>query len=144
MQKITEHFAVEGLAVCERYPQFAEENLKYARENYGILSKLCSIILEPALLLIGPSTVSSGIRCPALNAAVGGAPTSQHKYGQAADIVPLKMSVKKAFEILSKSKIPFGQLIYEKHGDVEWLHISLGAPWRLAAKCGQILKIVKN
>lgn len=144
MEKITENFTLEQLAVCNRYPQLAEENLQHARENYGILTKLCSIILEPIRLIIGPFIISSGIRCPALNKIVGGSPTSQHPLGQAVDIIPRRMSVKKAFEMLSKSNIPFGQLIYEKHGDVEWIHISLGAPWRALAKCGQILKIVKN
>lgn len=144
MEKISENFTLEQLAVCNRYPQFAEANLKYARENYGILTKLCSIILEPIRLIIGPFIISSGIRCDALNKAVGGSPTSQHPLGQAVDIIPRRMSVKKAFEMLSKSKIPFGQLIYEKHGETEWIHISLGAPWRALEKCGQILKIVKN
>lgn len=34
-----------------------------------------------------PMVISSGYRCPALNAAVGGSKTSQHMLGQAADFV---------------------------------------------------------
>lgn len=34
----------------------------------------------------GPLHINSGYRCPKLNAAVGGVPTSQHTKGEAADI----------------------------------------------------------
>lgn len=35
-----------------------------------------------------PLAINSGYRCPEVNAAVGGAPTSQHTKGEAADVCP--------------------------------------------------------
>lgn len=51
---------------------------------------LCALVhhvLQPLRDHYGqPVKISSGYRCPALNKAVGGVPTSQHMRGQAADI----------------------------------------------------------
>lgn len=44
-------------------------------------------LLQPLRDGIGrPLNISSGYRCPALNKAVGGVPTSQHATGEAADV----------------------------------------------------------
>lgn len=45
-------------------------------------------VLQPLRDVYGkPMKVNSGYRCPELNAAVGGVPTSQHKKGEAADVL---------------------------------------------------------
>ncbi|MDR2894599.1 MAG: peptidase M15 [Alistipes sp.] len=56
-------------AAVERLETLAERLLDPVRELWG-----------------GPLAVNSGYRCPALNAAVGGAAGSQHMAGEAADI----------------------------------------------------------
>ena len=73
--------------------------------------------------------ISSGYRCPALNAAVGGAPRSQHTQGLAADFCcpgfgpPLAIA-----RAIHDSDIVFDQLILE-YGD--WIHVSFSpAPRR--------------
>lgn len=56
-----------------------------------------------------PLTVNSGYRCKALNAAVGGVPTSQHVKGEAADIAagdPVKLA-----RLAVKLGLPFDQMI---------------------------------
>ena len=50
------------------------------------LKELCERVLEPIREHYGPVFINSGYRCPDLNKAVGGASTSQHCLGQAADI----------------------------------------------------------
>ena len=71
----------------------------------------------------GPITVSSGYRCNELNILVGGATNSHHKYGMAADItVGSKDKNRKLFELVQTLKLPFTQLIDEKH--YQWVHIS--------------------
>jgi hypothetical protein len=85
------------------------------------LKQLCIHTLEPLRVLIGkPLSVDSGFRCEALNAAVGGAKDSQHKLGEAADILPpAGMTNEELFEITAKN-IPFDQLIQEG----TWVHAS--------------------
>lgn len=56
-----------------------------------------------------PLRVNSGYRCKALNAAVGGAPTSQHVKGEAADIAagdPVKLA-----RLAVKLGLPYDQMI---------------------------------
>jgi len=43
-------------------------------------------VLEAVRERFGPTTVTSGCRCPEHNAEIGGAENSQHKYARAADI----------------------------------------------------------
>lgn len=47
-----------------------------------------------------PITINSGWRCAAHNAAVGGAPASQHLVGRAADIVVEGVSPEEVYEML--------------------------------------------
>lgn len=71
-----------------------------------------------------PYKINSGYRCPALNAAVGGAKNSQHMKGQAADITCGSPAAnKKLFDwIINQSGINYDQIIDEK--GYRWIHIS--------------------
>lgn len=66
-------------------------------------------VLQPLRTAVGiPMPVNSGYRCPELNAAVGGVPTSQHMKGEAADIAtsaPVLLA-RKAVEL----GLPFDQI----------------------------------
>lgn len=88
------------------------------------LTALITHVLDPVReLWKRPIMVNSGFRCPSLNKAVGGAPTSQHITGEAADITTgTKKGNKELFDIISRSDIPFDQLIDEKN--FSWIHIS--------------------
>lgn len=94
------------------------------------LEKLINEVLDPLREAWGaPIIVTSGYRCPKLNKAVGGAKTSQHVLGQAADIKTVgdkPENNKKLFELAKKligeGKIVVGQLIDEYRYD--WIHIS--------------------
>lgn len=67
-------------------------------------------VLQPLRNAWGkPLKVNSGYRCKALNAAVGGVPTSQHVKGEAADIAagdPVKLA-----RLAVKLGLPFDQMI---------------------------------
>lgn len=73
--------------------------------------------------------VSSGFRCPQLNAAVGGVQGSAHQYGNAADISPVngKMNEFEAFLKKWLKGRKFDQCIYEtsKSSGGRWIHLSL-------------------
>lgn len=76
-----------------------------------------------------PIIVTSGYRSVKLNKAIGGAPLSQHIYGQAADIHTVsdrQKENKELFDLIVKmmesGEIKVGQLIDEKN--YNWIHIS--------------------
>lgn len=97
------------------------------------LKQLCLNVLEPVRTTLGdkPIFISSGFRCPALNEAVGGAPNSDHQFGQAADITCSGFgSVRDIWTLLrAKADLPFYQLIREFDQDGHgWVHISWRRP----------------
>ena len=72
-----------------------------------------------------PIIVSSGYRCPELNKAVGGVNTSGHMYGFCADL-QVKGDLRKfsnfVIEWMKEHQMKFDQIIWEKWGNVTWLH----------------------
>lgn len=74
------------------------------------IQALTENVLQPLRDAWGkPLKVNSGYRCKALNAAVGGVPTSQHVKGEAADIAagdPVKLA-----RLAVKLGLPFDQMI---------------------------------
>lgn len=93
------------------------------------LTALIENVLDPLREAWGkPITVTSGYRCPALNKAVGGVPTSQHQSGHAADITAgSRTDNKKLFNLIRDLRLPYDQLIFEKGSLNEgpaWIHVS--------------------
>ena len=85
------------------------------------LNLIC-YVLQPLRDKTGkPIIISSGFRNTQVNKLVGGAATSQHCKGQAADFNIRGMSVKDAIEFIKKSGIEYDQLINEYN---KWIHIS--------------------
>lgn len=92
------------------------------------LTALCENVLEPLRTKLGlPILITSGYRCQRLNVAIGGAASSQHTLGQAADIHVEDMLVHELYEWIKKSNLPFDQLISEFD---RWVHISYKVPQR--------------
>jgi uncharacterized protein YcbK (DUF882 family) len=96
------------------------------------LTALIEKVLDPLREAYGkPIIVTSGYRCERLNRAVGGAASSQHVKGEAADIRSVQDTPeenKKLFDLIVKLKLPFDQLINEHNYD--WVHVSFGARHR--------------
>lgn len=112
-----------------------EEQFEPSAEVVENLSALCVNILEPLRVSLGvPLRITSGYRCPRLNAVLPGASkTSQHKSGQAADLQSLYVSNREIFERIIALKLPFDQLITEfpdKHGEPRWIHVSYSSRHR--------------
>lgn len=80
-------------------------------------------VLNPAREYLGyPIYITSGFRSEELNKKVGGAATSQHRTGEAADITTKNLAKnRELFEILVQMG-NYDQLIWEKGGD--WIHVS--------------------
>lgn len=87
------------------------------------LQKLIEAVLDPLREWYGkPIKVNSGYRCEALNKAIGGAKSSQHMLGEAADItVGSKEENEKLFNYI-KDNLEFDQLINESN--FSWVHVS--------------------
>ena len=106
-----------------------DQNREEADAYVGNLTSLATYILQPLRDFLGkPITVSSGYRGESLNNAVGGSKTSQHSYGEAADISVDGMSVKELFNFVKENQGIFAghlaQCILEQVGQSEWVHIS--------------------
>lgn len=123
--KLSEHFTLEELTRSATAKARGIDNTPTERDKAN-LKRLAAEVLEPLRKMAGvPIIVTSGYRCPKLNAAVGGEPTSQHMRGEAADIkcADNRMLFAAAMELMLLGKIKVGQLIDEKK--YSWLHISL-------------------
>ena len=90
------------------------------------LTVLVDKILDPLRVRYGkPITVNGGYRCPELNAACGGSPTSEHKTGFAADIDTSDNI--RLWEVITSGDFKWTQLINEypdEEGEPSWIHIS--------------------
>ena len=119
------YFSIAELTKSETANKRKIDN-KPTKEVENCLNQLIDNILDPLRKAYAqPIIVSSRYRCPELNKAVGGARTSQHTLGQAADIHTKsnsKESNKQLFELIKQLKLPFDQLINEYN--YSWVHVS--------------------
>lgn len=117
--QLTANFSLAELTVTGRnMPNVPNE------AEVASLRTLAEMILQPLRDTLGkPVRVNSAFRSEAVNRAVGGRATSQHRLGQAADIdVPGMTSVELATKIVALG-LPFDQVI-EEFGS--WVHVSYG------------------
>ena len=80
--------------------------------------------LQPIREKFGPIKVTSGYRCSKLNKLVGGQINSNHLFGNAADIIPLKANFKQVYDFITNN-LEYDECFIEtnKQG-VKWLHIA--------------------
>lgn len=122
MTQLSSHFTLEEMTRT-KYPQLQDTPNDEALQN---LKRLCIHFLEPAREVLGvPLKVSSGYRSLMVNRIVGGVITSAHRFGRAADFVPEGLDVFQAFETLRHTDLPFDQLIHERKGGTEWIHLGI-------------------
>lgn len=101
---------------------------KEAQKN---IERLVKNVLQPLRSYIKrPIIITSGFRSKEVNDRVGGALTSQHLKGEAADFVIESMSNDDIIETIKRLKLPFDQLIdevkFRPDGSfTRWIHISL-------------------
>ena len=122
---LTEHFTLAEFVRSETADRKHIDNTP-TPEVVSNLRALCRNVLEPARMAFGaPIYITSGYRCSALNAVVGGKPTSQHQYGEAADLqVQGVKNLRKLYNAI-KSHGVFDQLLYETNRTgAKWIHVS--------------------
>lgn len=117
------HFTIAELCKSDTADRYGIDN-RCKKEHVANLTALVDNVLDPLREAYGkPIHVNSGFRSPALNKKIGGAPTSDHLKGMAADITGgSPVENKKLFELIQSLKLPFKQLIDESH--FTWVHVS--------------------
>ncbi len=89
------------------------------------LTKMRDNLLNPIREEYGmPIVVSSGYRCEKLNALVGGRSDSQHRTGNAADLVPASGGSLAGIFRAAVKVGGYDQLIIEKANGSKWIHVS--------------------
>ena len=119
---ITENFTLEEFIHSDTAVEKGIKNEPGTRERLAIMN-LCVKLLQPLREAIDkPISINSGYRCPELNKAVGGVPTSQQVKGEAADL-RIEGKAGDLLEVLEDSGLPFDQAILYRHKN--FLHVSL-------------------
>jgi hypothetical protein len=123
---LTPHFTLEEMIVSQTA---SREGINNSPTDEALINlrRVCEMLEAVRHILGGkPVLISSGYRCPELNAACGGSSNSEHMTGCAADFTcpgfgsPHDVCKK----IMSDPRIKYNQLIWE-YGD--WIHMSVPA-----------------
>lgn len=128
--KLSQHFTLAELTASAKARQLNIDNTPPPELMPRLV--LLAEMLERIRATLGvPITVTSGYRCQPLNKAVGGATSSDHTQGHAADIVApgygTPYQVAKSLAPLIDT-LGIGQVIYENTGRSSWVHVSTRTP----------------
>ena len=117
------HFTIAELTRSATARRLGIDNTPPARAIRALTS-LVDDVLDPLRdAWGGPIRVNSGYRCPELNKAVGGTPSSQHQHGEAADItVGSRSANRRLLALIKRLDLPVDQCIDEK--GCRWIHVS--------------------
>lgn len=118
---LSPHFTLEELTISQEAARRGLDN-RPTLEALQNLPKLAQLLEAVRMHLGVPVIISSGYRSKAVNDAVGGAPSSQHLLGQAADFIApgFGSPVTVACHLQEQASVDFDQLIQEG----AWVHIS--------------------
>lgn len=131
---LTEHFTLEEAIRSSKATELGINNRPDDSQIKLNIIKTAEGMEMVREVLGQPIQVTSWYRGPKLNAAVKGRPTSQHCKGQAVDFVCPKFgTVDDVFKRIKESGIQYDQLIVEKVGKSQWIHISFSDKPRLMA-----------
>jgi hypothetical protein len=151
-KQLSPHFSLFQLTVTT-HSDLQEENRHVTQDEELRLGALANLLESCRAILGCDLDVHSGRRYLELNKRVGGSDRSQHLKCEAADFSPCgpdtEETVTNAWQRLAtaarEGRLRFGQLIVEnqagREGRAYWIHVSLGAPYRDKARCGEVLSM---
>lgn len=120
--QLSPNFLFHELVASEAAQRLGLPNVP-TKEQAGRLLLVAQQVLQPMRDRWGPIHVNSALRQPAVNAAVGGAVTSAHLEGWAADCLPKAARKRDVMNwVVDQSGIKYDQAIYE-YGT--WVHVGL-------------------
>lgn len=119
---LSDHFTLSEFTRSETASRYGLSN-QPGQTEIERMRALCLNVLEPIRAHFGvPITVSSGYRSPQVNRKIGGSSSSQHMYGEAADLNVWGVNTTEVFDwIVFYSGLHFDQCIHEFGS---WVHIS--------------------
>lgn len=117
------YFTIAELCRSNIADRFGIDN-RCKKEHVAHLTALVEHVLDPLREAYGkPINVNSGFRSEKLNRKIGGAATSDHLKGMAADITGGNPKEnQRLFNLIQELGLPFKQLIDEKN--FSWIHVS--------------------
>ena len=139
------YFTIEELTYSQTAVKKGIRNETTPEVEQNLIA-LVGVVLDPAREKWGkPIHVSSGYRCPELNKAVGGVPTSQHLKGEAVDITAGSRRENAELGRLIVKSGCFDQVIFEQSNrectECDWIHVS----WkRVGTNRRNVLRLVKG
>lgn len=144
--QITEHFSLKELTRSETARRLGLQNTPSSAEMANI--QYTAEQLEKIRAYVGRGiVVTSCFRSERVNKAVGGSPTSAHRFGLAADCDAIGLTslafAKEIIKMRDEGKIKFDQLILEfpERGEGAWVHIGFR---RNSPQRNQILTATKK
>lgn len=131
--RLTQHFSLHEFTRSQTAQRMGRSIIA-PPDVVANLARLCELLLQPLRTQLGrPITITSGYRPDWLNAAIRGAPQSDHLTGSAADFVVAGMTAHQASAAAARLLVdaPFQQIIHEFGS---WTHISLAPHGRVARR----------
>ena len=135
MTHLSRNFTESEFCRSDRAFECGIDNWFELDEQVAAAKFLCEKVIQPARDQFGPIIINSGFRGAMLNKEIGGAATSQHCRGEAADIICAdEFSTCLDLAKWIEKNCDFDQLILERFDPAEiksgWVHVSTTARWR--------------
>ena len=124
--QLTKNFKFSELT-CTDDTKLQKKNKEIAYGEYlKELTKLAEFAEKVREIIGCPMIITSGFRCEELNKKLDGSPTSKHRFAEAIDFIPKKISAFEAFAKIIVSPLEYHEVILEKRGQGHLIHIAIG------------------
>ena len=128
---LSPHLSVAEFLTTRHLGLLEQQRLGWAQPGVReSAARFATSVFERVRSLTGPLRVTSGYRCPALNRAVGGRPTSRHVLALAADVQPTELGLHEAMRRIVAA-MRAGALLDLDEAIIEcdaWIHLQAAAP----------------
>lgn len=131
MTQLSSHFSLAEFCTSQTAARMGRI-IEPTQDDIRNLTRLCVTVLEPLRIdLRLPIHISSGLRPPWLNQAIGGSNTSAHMDGRAADIEVPGMTPLEVCQRVIALGLPIDQVIHEMP-PTGWCHVGIERHGELA------------